>query len=130
MNRFPFDWKHPFGYTLAILIEFLLTLSVMRYLACFSTLAFGSFWFALQFAKELIAGLNSINECVQAKESETKILKRLNETIAMHADVKQLSAQQTNTVHGNLSFERFISDASKLFRMCLKQQMQSKFSAA
>lgn len=104
----------------------------MKYSACFSTLAFGSFLFALSFAKDLIAGLNSINKDIQAEEPETEILKQFIDMITLHAEVKQLSAHRvkySKWTYLHLYFERSILDGSTPFQMCLKQQTQPKFSA-
>lgn len=90
-QRLPFDWRNPQGYLFAIFIEFLVAFCVLSFIACFSTFAFGAFMFALSFVKDLIAEVNYINKCVRTKRSETKVLKRFVKSIALHADMKQLS---------------------------------------
>lgn len=78
---------------MAILIEFVVALFTLSYIACFSTFAFGSFMFAITFAKDLITELHVINECIRAKTSQRKLLKRFIKSIALHVNMKQLSAQ-------------------------------------
>lgn len=76
---------------LAILLQFLTMFYASRYLACFLTLAFGVFMFELSFAKDMVAGVHSINKCAKSKKSEKVILRRFIELIVMHSDMRQLS---------------------------------------
>lgn len=78
---------------LALILELLSTMLAMKYLACNLTLGLGSFMFALSFAKDLIAQLHSMNECIHAKEPKANILTRLSELIDLQADVHELSVQ-------------------------------------
>lgn len=87
----PFDWKNSVGYMLAILIELLSMIILFRFLASNVTFALGPFLFSLSFAEDLTTQLHSVNKCIHAKKSESKILKRLSEIIDMQADVAQLS---------------------------------------
>lgn len=114
-KRLPFDWRNPTGYLLAIVIEFLVAFCVLSFIACFSTFAFGSFMFALSFAKDLIAEVNSINKCMRTGKSETKILKRFVKSIALHADMKQLSVRVHCSQKAHLNFEHFTCRLIKYF---------------
>lgn len=71
--------------------------------------------FALSFAKDLIAEVNSINKCMRTGKSETKILRRFVKSIALHADMKQLSVRVHCSQKAHLNFEHFTCRLIKYF---------------
>lgn len=99
----PWSWRSchgvggvPSGYLIVVLIQFLMIVLTCLILACFSTLAFGMFMFALSFAEDMISNLYAINENAKVNESGTHILKQYIEFIDMHSDVIELSIRMIN----------------------------------
>lgn len=79
------------GYCLATLFQLLMAFLACLTLACFLTLAFGMFMFALSFAKDMINCLHTMNESAKTNKSKSLILKQLIAFIDMHSEVKELS---------------------------------------
>lgn len=50
-SRFPFDWKTPKGYGLAVILQFIMYLNPLRFIACYLSIAVGSFLFLHFFVK-------------------------------------------------------------------------------
>lgn len=66
-NRFPFDWKNPYGYALAVTLQIKIASIPVRFIACFLSLASGCFLFSLSLARDLKGGVHSINENAHEK---------------------------------------------------------------
>lgn len=92
LKRFPFDWKNPIGYLLAITVEYIILAYECFVVACILALAFGGYWFVITGTEEIQCILHLIDDKSQSKKNESNELKALfAEFVDMHAFTKQLS---------------------------------------
>ena len=99
MNRFPFDWKNPVGYLIAVVLEYIIVSLALRYMGCFLGYGFGGYFFVMAIAKDLKSFVKSIGKSAkkcQSTTSEQKILQNLCEFIRLHTSVKKLMKNLTS----------------------------------
>ena len=90
--RFPFDWKNPFGYFIAISFQAIIIGNSIRFMACAVSLPYGGFLYTFSINQDMKNDLRAINGMTNTKESQTAdILKKFSEFICTHSDSKQLS---------------------------------------
>lgn len=94
-SRFPFDWKNPVGYAIAVAFQCLLSLHPMRFIACFLSYGFSAFLFSISVGKDLKHDLNILNRQLKTEPFRCQILKKLIEFIDLHTSMKQLSEQKS-----------------------------------
>lgn len=79
----------------AILIQCVYVFADVRYVVSFGNLALFALMYGLTMSKDLINELHLINDNIQAKASETEILKQFSVFVDFHSDVQQLSTYHT-----------------------------------
>lgn len=89
--RFPYDWKNPIGYSVAVSTQYLLAFYPSQFIGCFMNLAFGSFMFAKIFVIILKNELHAINKMAIHKKSRKNMREKISKIIRGHAHSKQLS---------------------------------------
>lgn len=108
--RFPFDWKNPVGYLVAIILQYQFVSYPCRYIGCFASLGFASFWFAVSAAKNIKSNLREINQSIKAKQHRSIIFQQFAEFIRSTI-ISQLSAEEEeklitlNFVNSTISYE-------------------------
>lgn len=91
-KRIPFNWQNPFGYSVALILQFIFISYLLHYIACFVTLAFGAYLFATSINRSMKDNLHSISKIAkERKTKESDIFEQLSTFIHGHADIKQLS---------------------------------------
>lgn len=80
-NRFPFDWKNPIGYSVAVMLCVRITAIPFCYIRTFLTLGAGSFLISLTVAADNQCDLDSINESIKAEQPREIILEQITEFI-------------------------------------------------
>lgn len=92
--RFPFDWKCPLGYFIAVAIQYVTLLYAVIVGAC--VIAFGavSFLYVIASSKCIKGSLFSIGQCAH-NETNQNILDRFVEFTKFHSHLKQLSKQNS-----------------------------------
>lgn len=91
-KRLPFDWKHPIGYLVAMIITYIIVCYAYIVIACTVTLGIGAFCYVISATKEIQRILNSINHNAHPNENHVNELKILfSEYIHAHRVAKQLS---------------------------------------
>lgn len=82
-KRFPFDPNNPFGYLIAVIIEYIILSYEFLMNACFLGLLTGTFWVVISVTKDIQCILHSINgkakAKAKAKNAATKQLSGLKE---------------------------------------------------
>lgn len=91
INSLSFDLENPFGYSIAVIIESVLFLRCVHYVACFLSIALTAFLFVASMNVFIKDGLQSINKMAKDKKSESDIVEPLSRMIRTNAEVKQLS---------------------------------------
>lgn len=77
----PFDWKKPFGYSIAIIFQLILFSQSLQFIAYMLSLAIGYYLFAIAQMKEIKNEIKSYNAFLKNKPSQSELLMRLGETI-------------------------------------------------
>lgn len=88
--RFPFDWKTPFGYFSAFIIECgaaFSTVSCFIPMICFLA---GGGWLIVSFIKDTIIDLSTFN-ANGLNKSDDKVKKHFYHIIKLHSELKELS---------------------------------------
>lgn len=80
--RHPFTWKNPLGYLCATCLQFVVMYCIGLYFNAQLSLQFGAIMFTVEFAKDTIVELRSLNECQKIKNSEWDIVKTFTKIIA------------------------------------------------
>ena len=91
--RFPFDWKNPIGYLIAVGLQLIMVFIALHYVACFLTLAIGSVMFSLSIAEDIKDSLIFIDESAKSKQSLPHMMKQLIELIRF-TNLRKLSIQK------------------------------------
>lgn len=89
--RFPFNWKNPAGYLVAVTALLAWAAMPLLYIGCLGFLGFGAFMFALTFVEDMKGELRLINEMAIDKRPQREIYEKFSAFIRIHANVKQLS---------------------------------------
>lgn len=97
IERFPFNWRNPFGYLIAASIQCIEVLNSLTFVACMISLGVGAFLFAVAGAKAATIILKEINENAKSKnknklENRQRILKQLAAYIQFHWSLKKFSS--------------------------------------
>lgn len=89
--RFPFDWRNPIGYLVALTLQYTANVRFFKLVACLVATGLGAFSFELSMTTHVKTDLKLINESAKMKENRLSTLKRLSEFIEFHSRLKELS---------------------------------------
>lgn len=91
MDRFPFDWKNPVGYLIAVTFQYFKELYLLRIAACALVLAIGCYLISIAMSKSLKVSLFGINHTAGDKSERKRLMERLIEFLEFYSRAKQLS---------------------------------------
>lgn len=97
--RLPFHWRNPIGYVIVVIVEYTMSVYFFALVASLTSLALGSCFFALTFAKDIIGDLNSISKSVKNHKNHTEIFEQFTGFIRIHSLSKQLSDNDSLTLN-------------------------------
>lgn len=115
-DRFPFDWKNPVGFLVAVIIQYILDL--VGFAVVLGSLSFGVsvYLFTLSVNKDIRGILKTINRKAKSTQNQQNIIHRTRVYIQLHSDLKQLSAKwdriknYEELIKCVLVFSRFLQD--------------------
>lgn len=107
--RFPFNWKHPFGYVIAVILQFIVTFAVLIANFCFGIFGIGSFYMLNSLAEYIKCDLDSLNRSVRDKADRFELLTKIQCSIQSHSDAIQLSKKWKSPKRENWSHMHFPS---------------------
>lgn len=81
IERFPFDWKNPIGYSVAINLQLVMFSFPLSFIAYTLGLSFGAFIFGLAFVKDVKYTIKSLEKFVKTKPQRSAILRKVIELI-------------------------------------------------
>lgn len=111
IERLPFNWRDPIGYSMAVSLQIIIASYPFRYLACFVTFALGGYLFTITMANDVIDVIKSINDDLK---SEIDTFKKLSKLFNLHSDAKQLS---WTTAHFIKPYEIFVRNFNFIFSL-------------
>lgn len=90
---FPFDWKNPAGYCVAVILEYLMTICISYFVGSLAILGISTYILMLAMIKDIKYRLYSINENAKADKNKnpTATVEQFSDFIQMHSMTKQLS---------------------------------------
>lgn len=118
---FPFNWRNPVGYVIAVAWECVSVFIFLRFLACMLPMMLACFLLAFSMTKDWKGDLRALN-----KTANTKHFKQLIEFVRSHSNAKELSKLYTSKwasiwlfpVNFWLFF-RLINDFLDIFEICV-----------
>lgn len=116
--RFPFNWKTPFGYLVAYILNCCATFCVIygHYMVfCF---LIGSSWLTITCVKDITNDLNNLTVKRLTHESQQQLKRSLINIIQFHSDAKQLIYIGLNTVtviEEFLFYSRLVDDFNGIY---------------
>lgn len=90
-KSFPFDWENPIGYSIAVILQFVIVFYFLHYVACFLSIALAAYLITNSISGFLNDDFQIINEMAKNKASESNILKPFSKLIFSITEIKQLS---------------------------------------
>lgn len=97
-QRFPFNWQNPWGFLIALGLQYAMHSYGMLIGACALILGAAAFLYAIAASKCIKANLFSIAQCTRNKTNQN-ILDRFIEFIQFHSCVTQLSLKSQSTFY-------------------------------
>lgn len=91
-SRLPFDWKNPFGYFIAVVVEIVILSHIMKITACLIVFAIGFYLHAVGACKRIKEILSAIDQSAKRPANKQKIaFEQFDEFIRFDSRLKQLS---------------------------------------
>lgn len=90
-KRFPFDWRHPIGYFVAVILQFIPIAYHYTFVACEATFEGGLFAFTLSFTEDIRNDVKSLNENAKSQTNRFQTLKQISDFVQYHSTFKRLS---------------------------------------
>lgn len=97
--RFPFDWRNPLGYLIALALQCVVVSYLLLVGSCGMALAIGSYLYFMASNKCIKGNLLSINQWTGGNKNSQQISNQFIEFIQFHSRVKQLSKNDRVCVH-------------------------------
>lgn len=122
-QRFPFDSRNPFGYSLAVLLQLEILNFLLHYICTFFSLGFAGLLFEFSFVKDLKGDLNKFNNIAKRKKSQAHCTKHLTEFICFYMDAKELSLSKfkAEIIVFPKTIRQFCTDYPATWRKCFLQ---------
>lgn len=89
--RFPFNWKTPLGYLIALLFETIAQFCVQVMQVPISCFFIGTCWFAMAFIDDILNDVTILNGYAKRMRNAWKVQKQFYFIVQNIADVQQLS---------------------------------------
>ena len=89
--RFPFDWKNPIGYLMALALMYLVLKCLYFFGAVGSSLEITSYLLMMEFMKDVQNDIKLMNEIAKSNKNLSEMLKQLRVSIEFHSNMKKLS---------------------------------------
>lgn len=96
-QRFPFDWKNPIGYLVAVSFQYLTIRNLYMFAANLISLGIGLHLFTLSVTSDIKIQLNSISQIAKPKRNRKQIIKYLLDFVRNNSFEKQLSERKTGS---------------------------------
>lgn len=120
VHRFPFNWKDPFFYALAMAVEYLVTMDLFYFISCLTTLKIGTLLYTITITEDIKRSVHSINTNGRLKKN-VQIFTELTNFVQFHLEARQLStAQEVKSIiydkFTKFPFFRLVYDLSDIFQ--------------
>lgn len=87
--RFPFEWKNPIGYLLAIFLQIKMVELVLKDAAFFWSFALGIFLYTIAFVKDLKCNLKNMQKSAKIKKLRSHIMEQMTESLGHYTCLKR-----------------------------------------
>lgn len=121
IRRFPFDWRNPVGFAVAMLMQYIMFMYGARIGCCVFCLAIRSYLYGIALSRVIKGNLFAINRSTQAEAEQSQTFKQLVKFLDLHSSAQQLGGKTKST----LSTETIHSFS--VLQLCLFQSDQQFF---
>lgn len=90
-QRFPFNWRNPFGYSIAVCVEYFVCTYILIFVSCIISLGIGPFLLVTTITEDIENNAHVINECGENENTASQTLEKLSAFIQSYLSAKQLS---------------------------------------
>lgn len=87
-RRFPFDWRNPVGFMIAMTTQYVMFLYGIKVPACVLALSIGSYLYSIALSKDVKGSLFMFKRNIQSKADQSLLLEQLAEFIDLHSNAK------------------------------------------
>lgn len=99
MQRIPFNWRSPFGYSIIVTIQYIIEACVLLIAGCAVVFAIGNYLFLITMSKLLLkVRLSSISQNAGDESERRCLIERPIEFLKFHSRVKQLSQNRKQII--------------------------------
>lgn len=91
--RFPFDWKNPWGYLIAVGIQYIGHGYILLVTACVLIYGIGGYMLSIALSKSIKVNLYSINQNAGDENHRKYLMEQFIEFFECHSRMKQLSGK-------------------------------------
>lgn len=91
--RYPFDWRNPFGYSIAFTLQYITLAYVFQFIALIASMGIGVFLLTISMVKDLKYTAKALNKF---NKNKSLSLEQFYEFIQYYSIVKQLSLYPWN----------------------------------
>lgn len=118
-KRYPFDWKNPIGYGIAMAFEFLSGWCTFFVALAILKFAIGIYLFVFSMVEDIKCDLESINRNAKFKKTRVEVVQQFSGIVQFHSKVMQLSTFQfihrnMDPTHWKKNCSIFISNHNKI----------------
>lgn len=86
--RFPFDWRNPIGYIIAVAIQTTVVALAAKNPSFTWSFCLASFWFATTITKDLRLHLKNMSKNAKKKKNRAQIMGKLTESLELYRCLK------------------------------------------
>lgn len=91
--------KNPFGYTIAVALEYLFTTNIWIPALCLLSFAFGTCLTLISLTEDIKCDVDGLNASARAKDDKLKIATKFFQLIEFHSDARQFSGSYKCSSH-------------------------------
>lgn len=92
-DRFPFNWKSPIGYLIAVALQFQMGFLPLRYMQCFLNFAIAAFLFSFSTVKDFKNDIIRFDKIAKSKhKTQLAIMGKLNELGICSMNLRKLGS--------------------------------------
>lgn len=84
-ERFPFEWKNPRGYVIAVIIDTVIGMHLFTLIASIASLGIGSYLLAIVATSEIRKGLDLINKNLKTESERPRAMQRISQFVHWHS---------------------------------------------
>lgn len=90
-HRFPFNWRNPFGFCMAVYIQYITCKYILIFVSCTISLGIGPFLLMITLTEDIEINARAVNACAKNEKTQSQTLQKISVFIQSYSSAKQLS---------------------------------------